>query len=252
MVMMEMRIPSRFFVFTFRSARGLLGTIMTDAIKSNSNYWNCSGRAKGAILARGSVKFVQTSCRISVPGRSLENKENSPSNFLKDGKMVPNADPPSFKDVNLLHRFFDQSTKLVVLTGAGISTECGIPDYRSPNGAYSTGFKPITHQEFLRSSRARRRYWARSYAGWRRFTSAQPGAAHIALASLERSSRIRYMITQNVDRLHHRAGSCPLELHGTVYTVGCVDCGFSFPRDLFQDQVKALNPKVVHHFGIRD
>ncbi|KAK2993441.1 hypothetical protein RJ640_005135 [Escallonia rubra] len=119
-----------------------------------------------------------------------------------------------------------------------------------PNGAYSTGFKPITHQVSVPHksadidvSRARRRYWARSYAGWRRFTAAQPGAAHTALASLERSGRISYMITQNVDRLHHRAGSCPLELHGTVYTVGCVDCGFSFPRDLFQDQLKALNPK---------
>uniref|UniRef100_A0A2N9GS70 NAD-dependent protein deacylase n=1 Tax=Fagus sylvatica TaxID=28930 RepID=A0A2N9GS70_FAGSY len=131
----------------------------------------------------------------------------------------------------------------MVLTGAGISTECGIPDYRSPNGAYSSGFKPITHQEFLRSSRARRRYWARSYAGWRRFTAAQPSAAHVALASLEKAGRINFMITQNVDRLHHRAGSNPLELHGTVYTVVCLDCGFSFCRNLFQDQVKELNPK---------
>ncbi|PON86221.1 Sirtuin family [Trema orientale] len=113
----------------------------------------------------------------------------------------------------------------------------------SPNGAYSSGFRPITHQEFLRSSRARRRYWARSYAGWRQFTAAQPGAAHIALASLEKAGRINFMITQNVDRLHHRAGSNPLELHGTVYSVVCLDCGFSVCRNQFQDQVKALNPK---------
>jgi NAD-dependent deacetylase sirtuin 4 len=118
----------------------------------------------------------------------------------------------------------------------------------SPNGAYSSGFKPITHQEFTRSSRARRRYWARSYAGWRRFTAAQPGPAHTALASLEKAGRINFMITQNVDRLHHRAGSDPLELHGTVYTVMCLECGFSFPRDLFQDQLKAINPKAsVYH-----
>ncbi|KAF7136004.1 hypothetical protein RHSIM_Rhsim08G0000300 [Rhododendron simsii] len=115
--------------------------------------------------------------------------------------------------------------------------------YCSPNGAYSSGFKPITHQEFLRSSRARRRYWARSYAGWRRFTASRPGAAHFALASLEKASRIGFMITQNVDRLHQQAGSNPLELHGTVYTVVCLDCSFSFSRHLFQEQVKALNPK---------
>ncbi|KAI3435457.1 uncharacterized protein J3R85_006064, partial [Psidium guajava] len=97
--------------------------------------------------------------------------------------------------------------------------------------------------EFIRSKRARRRYWARSYAGWRRFTAAQPSAAHYALASLEKAGRINFMITQNVDRLHHRAGSNPLEIHGTVYTVICIDCGYSFCRNLFQEEVKALNPK---------
>ncbi|XP_039038610.1 NAD-dependent protein deacylase SRT2-like [Hibiscus syriacus] len=97
------------------------------------------------------------------------------------------------------------------------------------------------------SSRAPRRYWERSYAGWRRFTAEQPGAAHVALASLEQAGRINFMITHNVDRLysklHHSAGSNPLELHGTVYSVICLDCGFSFFRNLFQDEVKVLNPK---------
>ncbi|WCJ37828.1 NAD-dependent protein deacetylase [Euphorbia peplus] len=157
--------------------------------------------------------------------------------------VIPPSQPPSLSDINLLSQFFHQSTKLVVLTGAGISTESGIPDYRSPNGAYSSGFKPITHQEFLRSSRARRRYWARSYAGWRRFTAAQPGTSHLALASLEKVGRVNFMVTQNVDRLHHRAGSNPLELHGTVYSVICLDCGFSFCRSIFQDQLQDLNPK---------
>ncbi|KAJ4715225.1 NAD-dependent protein deacylase [Melia azedarach] len=171
------------------------------------------------------------------------NEQKAPPKFLRDRKVVPDADPPSIEDINRLYQFFDNSAKVMVLTGAGISTECGIPDYRSPNGAYSSGFRPITHQEFVRSSRARRRYWARSYAGWRQFIAAQPSPAHVALASLEKADRIDFMITQNVDRLHHRAGSNPLELHGTVYTVICLDCGFSFCRHLFQDQVKAHNPK---------
>ncbi|MED6212961.1 NAD-dependent protein deacetylase srt2, partial [Stylosanthes scabra] len=204
---------------SLRIARRLLGNVMTDFFQPRIGNWHLTRRGGRLLSFKGSVKLVHTTCRISVPGTSLGNHIKPPSNnSFRDKKAVPDAEPPSIKDINLLYQLFDQSTKLMVLTGAGISTECGIPDYRSPNGAYSTGFRPITHQEFLRSNRARRRYWARSYAGWRRFAAAQPSAAHRALATLEKAGRIDFMITQNVDRLHHRAGSNPLELHGTVYT----------------------------------
>ncbi|KAF3439272.1 hypothetical protein FNV43_RR17548 [Rhamnella rubrinervis] len=229
--------------YTSRNAGDFLGSIFTDIIRSSGTNRQFSGCRRKVISFPGFVKSVQTSCRIAFPGNSTGKVENVPSNTLRDNKIVPDAEAPSMEDVNLLYQFFDQSTKLVVLTGAGISTECGIPDYRSPNGAYSSGFRPITHQEFLRSSRARRRYWARSYAGWRRFNAVKPSAAHIALASLEKVGRINFLITQNVDRLHHRAGSNPLEIHGTVYSVVCLNCGFSVSRGHFQDQVKALNPK---------
>lgn len=202
----------------------------------------CIKGRKGHHVECAVTQLLASGCHYTPEGKQ-KNESKSLVQFFRDKKIVPDSGPPSTKEINLLHQFFDRSRKLMVLTGAGLSTESGIPDYRSPHGAYSSGFKPITHQEFVRSGRARRRYWARSYAGWRRFISAQPSAGHMSLATLEKVGRINFMVTQNVDRLHHRAGSDPLELHGTVYTVVCLNCGTSIARNAFQDQVKALNSK---------
>uniref|UniRef100_A0A2P2KJU1 NAD-dependent protein deacylase n=1 Tax=Rhizophora mucronata TaxID=61149 RepID=A0A2P2KJU1_RHIMU len=210
-----------------------------DAVLSSGAAWKASttgGIGGGPISQEGSARFLQTSTASA-------NEEAIRTSILMDKKIVPEAKPPSDKDIDLFYQFLNKSTRLMVLTGAGISTECGIPDYRSPKGAYSSGFQPITHQDFLRSIRTRRRYWARSYAGWKRFVSTQPNAAHFALATLEKTGKISCMVTQNVDQLHHRAGSNPLELHGTVYTASCLDCGSTYSRQLIQEQVKALNPK---------
>ncbi|XP_020573676.1 NAD-dependent protein deacylase SRT2 isoform X2 [Phalaenopsis equestris] len=195
------------------------------------------------------VRKLLASCCHSTIEAKQKSENKSLIQFLRNKEIIPDSKPPDMKDLNRLYQFFDRSRKLMVLTGAGLSTESGIPDYRSPNGAYSSGFKPITHQEFVRSSHARRRYWARSYAGWRREglllhnIAAHPSEGHIALATLEKVGRVNFLVTQNVDRLHHRAGSEPLELHGTVYTVVCLNCGTSVDRNYFQDQVKALNAK---------
>jgi NAD-dependent SIR2 family protein deacetylase len=133
------------------------------------------------------------------------------------------------------------SRRLVVLTGAGCSTESGIPDYRSPGGAW-TRHKPIYYSSFVRSAEVRRFYWARSYRGWPRFDGARPNAAHRALARLEQGGRVHQLITQNVDDLHQEAGSrAVVQLHGRNRVVVCLDCGSEFPREDIQARLGTLN-----------
>lgn len=132
--------------------------------------------------------------------------------------------------------------RLVVLTGAGCSTESGIPDYRGP-GTRARARNPIQHREFLTRPEVRTRYWARSLLGWPRFSSARPNAAHQALATLEREGHVLGLITQNVDRLHHAAGSQRvIELHGALAQVRCLDCEAIEPRVELQERLRALNP----------
>lgn len=131
---------------------------------------------------------------------------------------------------------------MAVLTGAGVSTESGIPDYRSPDAA-ARERRPIHGPEFVRSAALRRRYWARAMAGWERFRLAQPGASHVALAELEARGAVSGLVTQNVDRLHHAAGSRRvIELHGALAEVVCLDCGALDDRDAVQERMREQNP----------
>jgi NAD-dependent deacetylase sirtuin 4 len=130
----------------------------------------------------------------------------------------------------------------VVLTGAGCSTESGIPDYRGA-GRPARPNSPIQHGAFLRDPLVRRRYWARATLGWDRFSKARPNRAHRALAALERSGAVTGLITQNVDRLHQAAGSTRVvELHGALADVMCLDCGAREGRAALQPRLLAANP----------
>ncbi|MGI8587168.1 MAG: NAD-dependent protein deacetylase [Chloroflexia bacterium] len=145
-------------------------------------------------------------------------------------------------DLDRLVEFVLANERLAVLTGAGCSTESGIPDYRSPGGLW-TNHKPIYYAEFVRNETARQRYWARSLAGWSSFQQADPNQAHYALAALEARGRVCGLITQNVDRLHQAAGSRDvLELHGHNDGVVCLDCGAEITRQQMQSALLALNP----------
>ena len=132
--------------------------------------------------------------------------------------------------------------RVVALTGAGVITESGIPDYRSPE-ALARVRRPIHGPDFVRSASLRRRYWARAMAGWERFRLARPGASHVALARLEGQGAVTSLITQNVDRLHQQAGSQRvIELHGALAEVVCLDCGVLETRDAVQARMREQNP----------
>ena len=142
--------------------------------------------------------------------------------------------------------FLTRARRLVVLTGAGCSTESGIPDYRSPGGAW-TRHKPIYYNDFVRSEEVRRFYWARSFRGWPRFLAARPNAAHHALAELESRGSVDFLITQNVDDLHQEAGSRKLvQLHGRNRVVVCLDCRSEFARADVQDRLAELNAAWIN------
>ncbi|KAG5504448.1 hypothetical protein JKF63_04900 [Porcisia hertigi] len=157
----------------------------------------------------------------------------------------------------------------VVLTGAGCSTESGIPDYRGPNGQYRRAdFVPMTFQNFMRNDDEKRRYWARSMLGYSTMATASCNAAHMALQALTNSGVVSHIFTQNVDGLHHLAtyggvsdveeehyykctsSDAPLvEVHGNIHRVICMSCGFVMPRARLQRKLKEENPTLYEEYG---
>ncbi|GAB2986749.1 NAD-dependent protein deacetylase [Amycolatopsis acidiphila] len=131
---------------------------------------------------------------------------------------------------------------VVVLSGAGLSTESGIPDYRGAEGSLRR-HTPMTYQEFVGSEEGRRRYWARSHLGWRNIARARPNAGHRAVAALQAAGHLSGVITQNVDGLHQSAGAREVvELHGSLDRVVCLDCRRMSAREFLDRRLRAANP----------
>lgn len=136
-----------------------------------------------------------------------------------------------------------RATPAQVLSGAGLSTESGIPDYRSPE-SLERRHEPLRFQEFTGSEGARRRYWARSHAAWRHMRDVQPNAGHRAVTALQRAGLVRGILTQNVDGLHQAAGSRDvIELHGSLSRVRCLACGTPEEMRSYQERLTLMNPQ---------
>ncbi len=141
--------------------------------------------------------------------------------------------------------------RTLVLAGAGCSTESGIPDYRGPEGRLRVR-NPVQYGEFVRSEANRRRYWARSTVGWQRVAGARPNPTHVGLAELEACGVVSGVITQNVDGLHHAAGSARVvELHGSLAHVVCLECGDRTTRNEMQERLLAANEEWLAAVPVR-
>ena len=143
--------------------------------------------------------------------------------------------------VQQLRNFVLDYPRLMVMTGAGISQKSGIPTYRNGAGTW-TSSQPIQHREFMHDATVRKRYWARSYKGWPNVASARPNLAHFALRHLEELEYVQFLVTQNIDRLHQKAGQQEvIDLHGRLDQVVCMDCGEIGSREDVQKWLEAHN-----------
>lgn len=172
--------------------------------------------------------------------------EEGPGGGPRPG-AAPACEQAPEEAVQKLAEFVGLRRRLVVVTGAGVSTESDLPCYRGTEGAYSRGFKPMTHQQFVSGPEMRRRYWARSFFGFPKFNACRPNAAHHALTALQAAGAVgSTLLTQNVDRLHHRAGSRGvLEIHGSTHDTVCLGCGSTGSRAELQERLAILNPEAA-------
>jgi len=146
-------------------------------------------------------------------------------------------------DLDPLRVFLGQHSRLFVLTGAGVSTESGIPDYRDAGGEWKRPSRPVMFRDFMTQPATRKRYWARGVVGWQHLHRAAPNDAHRALARLERAGRVELLVTQNVDRLHQAAGSeAVVDLHGRADVVRCMGCERRISRADLHAELVTLNP----------
>jgi NAD-dependent SIR2 family protein deacetylase len=164
---------------------------------------------------------------------------------IHDGAAASAALASSAAAAQQLAEFLDKYPRALVLTGAGLSTASGIPDYRDRDGT-RRGKPPIHGPDFRKHEHVRRRYWARSMIGWPVLSRARPNPGHLAIAALERIGNIGSVLTQNVDGLHGQAGSHGvLELHGNIHSVVCLECSALFPRAFIQGQLEDMNPHML-------
>jgi len=160
--------------------------------------------------------------------------------YQASSHLTQRSDRP--RHLRRLFQFIDRHNPIFVLTGAGCSTDSGIPDYRDANGTWKHQ-KPVQYQEFIRNHSTRQRYWARSMQGWPTIAEAIPNRAHRGLVEMERKGIVAGMVTQNVDGLHHKAGQRNvIELHGNVSTVRCLSCSQRYDRSDIQGKLSRLNP----------
>jgi NAD-dependent deacetylase len=146
-----------------------------------------------------------------------------------------------------LVQYLQISDKILIFTGAGISTGSGIPDFRGPNGVWRSK-KPVYYQEFMSSEKGRLAYWEYKMEGWQAFRNAKPNATHKAIVDLERAGKLQFLVTQNIDGLHQKAGSSQdklVELHGTMLRVECQNCHQVWDHEPFYSDFIATHKPPV-------
>jgi NAD-dependent SIR2 family protein deacetylase len=177
----------------------------------------------------------------------MDQQQRSVGVGLTGFASLPAANPAAVAQEHLQEmesvRALLSGKRLALLTGAGLSTDSGIPDYRGPDAVPRS---PMTYQEFVRDAANRQRYWARNHIGWSHLRHADPNQGHHAVAELERRGLLTGLITQNVDRLHQEAGSTNvIDLHGRYDQVICLDCRRTYTRRLLAGVLAELNPEFL-------